>query len=82
MKVPRPTDADRARFRMLVPDEADVEVTPMFGNLGAFVRGHMFTGLVGADVGVKLEEPSRSELAGMAAVLPAKAPKARKAVKP
>ncbi len=31
---PKPTDADRARFWALVPDEADVEVKPMFGNLG------------------------------------------------
>ncbi len=53
------------RFRALVPDEADVEVKPMFGNLGAFVHGHMFMGLFGADVGVKLEETSRSELAAM-----------------
>lgn len=65
MKVPKRTDAYRERFRALVPDEADVEVKPMFGNLGAFVHGHMFMGLLGADVGVKLEEPSRSALASM-----------------
>ena len=63
MHVPKPTDADLARFRSLVPDEPDVETRPMFGNLGAFVNGNMFMGLLGSDVGVKLDEPQRSELA-------------------
>ena len=35
----------------------------MFGNLGAFVHGNMFMGLFGSDVGVKLDEPDRAELA-------------------
>jgi TfoX/Sxy family transcriptional regulator of competence genes len=54
MKMPKPTDADRARFRALVPAAPNVEVKPMFGNLGAFVNGNMFMGLFGADVGVRL----------------------------
>jgi len=54
MQIPKPTDADRERFRSLVPAGDGVEVKPMFGNLGAFVRGNMFMGLFGADVGVKL----------------------------
>jgi TfoX/Sxy family transcriptional regulator of competence genes len=63
--MPKPTDADRDRFRALVPDEPDVEVKPMFGNLGAFVHGNMFMGLFGSDVGVKLDEPERAKLAAM-----------------
>jgi TfoX/Sxy family transcriptional regulator of competence genes len=47
MKIPKPTAADRARFQALVPDDARVEVKPMFGNLGAFVNGTMFMGLFG-----------------------------------
>ena len=35
MQMPTPTDAGRARFADLVPDAPDVEVKPMFGNLGA-----------------------------------------------
>ena len=47
MQIPKPTDADKDRFRALVPDSPDVEVKPMFGNLGAFVHGNMFAGLFG-----------------------------------
>jgi TfoX/Sxy family transcriptional regulator of competence genes len=54
MQVPRPTEADKERFRALVPTEANVEVKPMFGNLGAFVNGNMFMGLFGPDIGLKL----------------------------
>jgi TfoX/Sxy family transcriptional regulator of competence genes len=54
MKIPKPTDADRQRFQSLAPSAPDVDVKPMFGNLGAFVNGNMFMGLFGGDVGVKL----------------------------
>jgi hypothetical protein len=60
MQVPKPSEADKARFRALVPDDPRVEVKPMFGNLGAFVNGNMFMGLFGADIGVKLA-PSAAE---------------------
>jgi len=51
MKIPKPSDDDRARFRSLVPEDPRVEVKPMFGNLGAFVNGNMFMGLFGPEVG-------------------------------
>jgi TfoX/Sxy family transcriptional regulator of competence genes len=63
VQIPKPTDADRDRFRALVPDQAGVEIKPMFGNLGAFVGGNMFMGLFGSDVGVKVDEADRAELA-------------------
>lgn len=62
MKVPKPTDADRERFRSLVPDLAGVEIKPMFGNLGAFVNRNMFMGLFGSDIGVKLPNADRQQL--------------------
>lgn len=63
MKIPKPTDADKAYFRSLVPDEDPrVIVKPMFGNLGAFVNGNMFMGLFGGSVGVRLDESGREEL--------------------
>jgi TfoX/Sxy family transcriptional regulator of competence genes len=63
--IPKPTDADRQRFHKLVPDDPNVEVKPMFGNLGAFVNGNMFMGLFGSDIGVKLDEPDRAKLAAV-----------------
>jgi TfoX/Sxy family transcriptional regulator of competence genes len=62
MKIPKPTAEDMARFKLLVPDDARVEVKPMFGNLGAFVNGNMFMGLFGPDVGVKLDASNLGEL--------------------
>ena len=62
MKIPKPTDADKARFESLVPDDVRVEVKPMFGNLGAFVNANMFMGLFGADIGVKLAEADQQKL--------------------
>ena len=54
MQMPKPTDADKDRFRSVVPTDTRVEVRPMFGNLGAFVNGNMFMGLFGSSLGVKL----------------------------
>jgi hypothetical protein len=62
MEIPKPSDADRAYFRSIVPDDARVEVKPMFGNLGAFVNGNMFMGLFGADVGVRLSADDAAQL--------------------
>ena len=62
MHIPKPTDADKTKFRSLVPDNPAVEVKPMFGNLGAFVNGNMFMGLFGTDIGVKLDESGQHEL--------------------
>ena len=56
MKIPKPSDDDRARFLSLVPEDPRVEVKPMFGNLRAFVNGNMFMGLFGPEVGLKLPE--------------------------
>ncbi len=65
MKMPKASEADKERFRELVPQEPDVEVKPMFGNLGAFVHGNMFAGLFGPSVGVKLPEDGLAELAAI-----------------
>ena len=62
MQIPRPTEQDKAFFRSLVPDRPDVEIKPMFGNLGAFVHGNMFAGLFGSAVGVRLDDGGAAEL--------------------
>jgi TfoX/Sxy family transcriptional regulator of competence genes len=62
MEIPRPTEADRDYFRSVVPDHPEVELKPMFGNLGAFVHGNMFAGLFGPAVGIRLPEADLAEL--------------------
>ncbi len=66
MEIPKPTEADKEYFRSLLPGGPDVEVKPMFGNLGAFVHGNMFAGLFGPAVGVRLADGDRDELAAVA----------------
>jgi TfoX/Sxy family transcriptional regulator of competence genes len=62
VQIPKATEDDRAWFQAVLPDDARVEVKPMFGNLGAFVAGNMFAGLFGADVGVRLADDDREAL--------------------
>ncbi|HEY8198248.1 MAG TPA: TfoX/Sxy family protein [Candidatus Limnocylindrales bacterium] len=62
MQMPKPTDADKARFRAIVPADPRVEVKPMFGNLGAFVNGNMFMGLFGSDIGLRLPSDEAARL--------------------
>ena len=62
MQVPKPSDAAKALFASVVPDDPRVVVKPMFGNLGAFVNGNMFMGLFGSDIGVKLPPADQEEL--------------------
>ncbi|MFH5880269.1 TfoX/Sxy family protein [Arthrobacter sp. NA-172] len=62
MQMPKPSDADKDRFRAVVPDHPDVAVKPMFGNLGAFVNGNMFAGLFGPMIGVRLSDADKEAL--------------------
>ncbi len=62
MEMPNATEADKERFRSLVPDVPDVSVKPMFGNLGAFVNGNMFAGLFGPTIGIRLSPEDRQQL--------------------
>jgi TfoX/Sxy family transcriptional regulator of competence genes len=65
MEIPKPTETDKAYFKSVVPDHPEVELKPMFGNLGAFVHGNMFAGLFGPAVGVRLAEADHAELASI-----------------
>ena len=65
MEIPKPTEADKTYFRSVLPDHPEVELKPMFGNLGAFVHGNMFAGLFGPAVGVRLSDADRAELASI-----------------
>ncbi len=70
MEMPKASDADKERFRSLVPDSPDVEVKPMFGNLGAFVNGNMFAGLFGPVIGSKLSPDDKQQLEGSERTVP------------
>jgi TfoX/Sxy family transcriptional regulator of competence genes len=65
MQIPKPSEEDKEFFRSLIPAGPDVEVKPMFGNLGAFVHGNMFAGLFGSEVGVRLDDAASQELAAI-----------------
>ena len=66
MQIPKPGEETKAIFRSVVPEAPDVEVKPMFGNLGAFVHGNMFAGLFGDVIGVRvLDDATRDELAAV-----------------
>src|SRR5438874_12566459 len=65
MEMPKPSEDDKEFFRSILPGDPEVEVKPMFGNLGAFVHGNMFAGLFGSAVGVRLAEPDAAELAAV-----------------
>ncbi len=62
VQIPKPTEASKALFQSLVPEDARIEVKPMFGNLGAFVNGNMFMGVFGPDVGLKLADADQQAL--------------------
>jgi hypothetical protein len=62
MEIPRPTEADQAYFRSIVPTGPGIEVKPMFGNLAAFLNGNMFLGLLGDAIGVKLDPADAAAL--------------------
>ena len=65
VEIPKPSEDDKQFFRSLIADDPEVEIKPMFGNLGAFVHGNMFAGLFGSAVGIRLAEPDASELAAI-----------------
>ncbi|MDJ0960109.1 MAG: TfoX/Sxy family protein [Acidimicrobiia bacterium] len=62
MRIPKPSQGDKDYFASIVPEAPGVEIKPMFGNVAAFVNGHMFMGLFGSDVGIRLSGPDREQL--------------------
>lgn len=62
MERPKVSDASKEHFRSLMPDLPEAVVKPMFGKLGAFVNGNMFTGLFGPTIGVKLSKADKATL--------------------
>ena len=59
MEMPSTTAQDKAAFRALVPEDERVSVKPMFGSLAAFANTHMFMGILGGEIMVRLGETDR-----------------------
>jgi TfoX/Sxy family transcriptional regulator of competence genes len=64
-KSPKSTEADRAAFRALVPDDERVTVRPMFGSVAAFANTNMFMGLFADELFVRLAVAERAKLAAL-----------------
>jgi TfoX/Sxy family transcriptional regulator of competence genes len=62
MIIPRPDEKSKEFFRSILPDNPQVTIRPMFGNISAFVNGNMFAGLFGNDIFVRLSDENRREL--------------------
>jgi len=56
MKMPKPSEATKAAFARVVPDEPAITIKPMFGQMSAFVNGNMFCGIFGEELMVRLPE--------------------------
>ena len=52
--MPRPSDAATSLFESIVPKRPGVQVRKVFGQPAAFLGGHMFLGVFGEDVFLRL----------------------------
>ena len=59
-RSPKSDTEDKTAFRRLVPDDERVTTRPMFGSVAAFANGHMFMGLFGVELFVRLPEEQRA----------------------
>ena len=57
--MPKPSEDTKELFASLVPDHPNVTERPMFGQRSAFVNGHMFMGIFGQDLLLRLPEQDR-----------------------
>jgi TfoX/Sxy family transcriptional regulator of competence genes len=62
LAFPKPAAAARKFFDSIVPPDPRVTVRPMFGNLAGFLNGHMFLGIFGDAVFVRLGEGDRRDI--------------------
>lgn len=60
--MPRPSPPARSAFEKLVPEALGVTTRPMFGHLAAFVNGHMFAGLFGDALFVRVDDDATERL--------------------
>jgi TfoX/Sxy family transcriptional regulator of competence genes len=58
--MPKPDPKAVKTFEALVAHAPGATLKPMFGNFGAFTNGHMFAGVFGTAVFVRLNETDRA----------------------
>src|SRR5207249_2191594 len=61
-KIPKPDEEAKEFFRSVVPEEPDVAIRPMFGNVSGFVNGNMFMGLFGNGLFLRLPDGERDQV--------------------
>lgn len=64
LNIPHPSEESKKFFKTIIPNETNVTVKPMFGNISAFINGNMFMGLYGDDLFVRLPDNDGQELLG------------------
>lgn len=62
MSMPRPDEESKAFFASVIPVDPRITIKPMFGNIGSFINGNMFSGLFGNQIFVRLPENERLRL--------------------
>jgi TfoX/Sxy family transcriptional regulator of competence genes len=62
MSMPRPDEESKAFFASVIPVDPRITIKPMFGNIGSFINGNMFSGLFGNQIFVRLAENDRRRL--------------------
>lgn len=61
MEIPKPSKATVDLFKTLVPNNPNITLRPMFGNISAFVNGNMFFGVFGNDLFIRLGADDQME---------------------
>ncbi len=60
--MPKPDAQTKALFEALLPNDPKIHVKPLFGNYAAFLEEHMFLGIFGSDLFLRLDERGRKAL--------------------
>jgi TfoX/Sxy family transcriptional regulator of competence genes len=59
MSMPKPDAESKTFFASVIPVDPRITIKPMFGNIGSFINGNMFSGLFGNKIFVRLPENER-----------------------
>ena len=70
MKIPRLDPITKTFLESILPEDERLHLRPMFGNVAAFLNGHMFSGTLGETVFVRLSEEGRKELLALPGASP------------